>query len=134
VIATVCSEVVFLALYGPAHAGTTVASVVGWLAGAVPNYWLNRSWAWRRSGRPSLHGELLPYVVIVLVTLLLATVSTGLADRLLQGAAVSESLRWALVGGTFLAVYGVLFVVRFLLLDRLFRRDPHPAQEGMSDG
>ncbi len=122
VVATVCSEVTFLVLYGPVHAGTTTASVLGWLAGALPNYWLNRTYAWRRQGRASLRSEVLPYIAIVLVTLVLATVATGAADRLLQHLEVAESVRWAAVGATFLGVYGVVFVLRFLLLDKLFRR------------
>jgi putative flippase GtrA len=51
-VATVCSELTFVVLYGPCHVGTAYASLLAWLAGAVPNYWLNRRWAWQRTGRP----------------------------------------------------------------------------------
>jgi putative flippase GtrA len=122
VVAAVCSEVTFLLLYGPVHAAPAVASGLGWLAGAVPNYWLNRSWTWRRQGRPSLMGEVIPYVAIVLVTLVLAVVATSAADRLLVQGNVSADVRVVLVGGAFLAVYCVMFLLRFFLLDRLFRR------------
>jgi putative flippase GtrA len=122
VVATVCSEVTFLLLYGPVRATPAVASALGWLAGALPNYWLNRSWTWRRSGRPSLVHEVLPYVAIILGTLLLAVVATSLVDHALTEAQVSHGVRVALVGGTFLGVYGVVFLLRFFLLDRLFRR------------
>jgi putative flippase GtrA len=122
VVATVCSEVTFLLLYGPLHAAPAVASTLGWLAGAVPNYWLNRSWTWRRQGRPSLVGEVIPYVAIVLVTLVVAVVATSLADRALTRGDVSDGVRVVLVGGTFLGVYCVMFLLRFFLLDRLFRR------------
>lgn len=122
VVATVCSEVVFLFVYGALHAMPAVASGIGWLAGAVPNYWLNRTWTWRRRGRPSLTLEVLPYVAIVLGTLVIAVVATSLVDAALAGAQISASVRVVLVGGTFLAVYGLVFVVRFFLLDQLFRR------------
>jgi len=124
VVATVCSEVTFLLLYGPASASPALASTLGWLAGAVPNYWLNRSWTWQRQGRPSLTRELLPYVAIVLGTVALAVAATSIADHALSGAEVSDGLRVSLVGGTFLGVYGVVFVLRFFLLDQLFRRAP----------
>ncbi len=120
VVATLCSEVAFLLLYGALHAAPVVASALGWLAGAVPNYWLNRTWAWGRRGRPDLVGELLPYVSIVLSTLLLASVATSVVHDALVD--TGHGLRTVLVGGTFLAVYGVVFVLRFLLLDRLFER------------
>jgi putative flippase GtrA len=122
VVATLCSEVTFLLLYGPLGASPAVSSALGWLAGAVPNYWLNRSWTWQRRGRPSMWGEIVPYVTIVLVTLLLAVAATSLVDSALTGARVAGGLRVVLVGGTFLGVYGVVFLLRFFLLDRLFRR------------
>lgn len=125
-VATVCSEVTFLLVYGAFGATPAVASLLGWLAGAVPNYWLNRSWTWRRRGRPSLRGEVLPYVGIVLGTLLVATVATSAAHAALEAARISAGARVVLVSGTFLAVYAAMFLLRYFLLDRLFR-DPQPA-------
>ena len=124
VIAAVCSEAMFLLLYGAFHAAPAIASSIGWLAGVIPNYWLNRSWAWQRRGRPSLTREILPYVAIILATLVVAAVSTSLVHDALAGADVSSGVRLVLVGGTFLAVYGVIFLLRFFLLDQLFRRAP----------
>lgn len=120
IVATVCSEVAFLALYGLADASTTWASLVGWLAGAVPNYILNRSWAWGLRGRPSLRREVLPYVAVVLVTLGLAIVMTGLADRIIDGLDVSDLVQTLIVGAVFLGVYAIVFIARFFLFDRLF--------------
>ena len=134
VVATVCSEVAFLLLYGLVQASPAAASILAWLAGAVPNYWLNRNWTWKRRGRPSLTGELLPYMGIILATLLAATVATTLVDRALESASTSSGVRVALVGGTFLASYGVVFVLRFFLLDKLFGRALDPAAVGLGPG
>jgi putative flippase GtrA len=109
--------------------GTTWASVLAWLAGAVPNFWLNRTWTWQRTGRPSLRHEVLPYVVIVVTTLVLATVATALADRWLQQQGATSSLRVALVAAVFLGVYVVVFAVRFVLLERLFGRPQRRQQD-----
>ena len=122
VVATVCSEVTFVALYGPLGVHPARASVVAWLAGAIPNYWLNRSWTWRRRGRPSLRNEVIPYVLIIGLTLLLATVVTHVLDERLRGADTSSSVRVTLVAAAFFAVYAVMFVLRYFLLDRLFGR------------
>ncbi len=129
VVATVSSEVVFVLLYGVVAMGTIWASVLSWLAGAVPNFWLNRNWAWQRTGRPSLRHEVLPYAVIIVTTLVLATIATGLADRWLHEQGTSSSVRVVLVAAVFLGVYVAVFVVRFFLLERLFGRLPHPQQE-----
>lgn len=139
-VATVCSQVTFLVAYGPLGVGPAASSVAGWAAGVVPNYWLNRSWTWRRTGRPSVVHELVPYIAIVVVTLLLATAATSVADDVLDGTEVYDGVRVVVVGASFLGVYGVMFLVRFFLFDRLFRRlddlappdgdSAVPAQEG----
>ena len=121
-VATVCSAVTFLVAYGAFQASPAVATVIGWLAGAAPNYWLNRTWTWRRRGRPSLTHEVLPYAAIVGFTLLIAAVATSAADSVLDGGQVSAGVRVGLVGGTFLAVYAAVFLLRFFLLDQLFQR------------
>lgn len=122
VIATGCSEAVFVLMYGVLDTSTTWASIVSWFAGALPNYWMNRRWAWQRSGRPNFKHEVLPYGAIVLVTLVLATVLTGAAHALFTHFGVSASARVALVAITFLGVYGVMFILRYVLFDRLFAR------------
>ena len=77
IVATVCSQVTFIVLYGWVGVGTTLTSTLAWLAGAIPNYVLNRSWTWGRRGRPSLRREVVPYVAIVLGTLGLAILATA---------------------------------------------------------
>jgi putative flippase GtrA len=121
IVATICSQATFIALYGPLGASTTVSSTLAWLAGAIPNYWLNRSWTWRRRGRPSVTRELVPYAAIVLGTLALAIVATGLGEALLEQTTVSPTAQTLLVWAIYFSVYLVMFIFRFLLFDRLFR-------------
>jgi putative flippase GtrA len=127
VVAAVCSEVVLVACYGILGLAPAASSTIAWVAGAVPNYWLNRTWTWQRRGRPSLRHEVLPYVVIILATLLLAAVVTAGVDAWLRGLDISGTVRTSAVAGAFLGVYVIMFVVRYLLLDRLFRPRPGPA-------
>ncbi|MGA8246270.1 MAG: GtrA family protein [Nocardioides sp.] len=122
VVATICSQATFLVLYGPVGASTTVTSTLAWLAGAIPNYWLNRSFTWGRRGRPSVTRELLPYAAIVLGTLGLAIVATALGARLLDGTSIPHVTQVLLVWGIYFLVYVVMFAFRFLLFDRLFDR------------
>lgn len=134
VVAAACSEITLVVLYGLLHLAPAPASTLAWLAGALPNYWLNRSWTWRRRGRPDLRREVLPYVAIILATLALAAVATAAVDRWSREVSTDSTARVALVAGTFLAVYVAMFVLRFALLDRLFTRldrgRPTAAREG----
>jgi putative flippase GtrA len=120
VVAAACSELALLLCYGVLHLSPAVSAVIGWLCGAVPNYWLNRRWTWRRTGRPHPRRELLPYLLIILGTLALATVVTRAVDAALSDS--GSATRTLVVGAAFLGVYVVMFVVRYLLLDRLFGR------------
>lgn len=121
-VATVCSEVVLLLAYGVLHLYPTVSSVLAWLAGAIPNYWLGRRWTWRRRGRPHLSAEVMPYVTVVLLTLGLAVVTTHTVAAELKAADVDRAHRAVFLAAAFLGVYVVMFLVRFWLLNRLFAR------------
>jgi putative flippase GtrA len=102
--------------------------VLAWFAGAVPNYWLGRRWTWRRRDRPDLVAEVLPYVVVVLATLVLAVVTTRTVSDRLSAAHVGHTQREVAVAAAFLGVYVVVFLLRFWLLDRLFARLQHRDQ------
>lgn len=129
VVAAACSEATLLLLYGLLDLSPGWSSSLAWVAGALPNYWLNRSWAWQLRGRPDLLREVLPYAAIVAATLLLAIASTRAVDDALRTAGTAPETRVILVAITFLGVYVAVFLLRFLLLDRLFSRSPTDAEQ-----
>jgi hypothetical protein len=83
---------------------------------------INRTWTWGRRGWPSMSRELVPYIAIVFGTLGIAIAATAVADAVLRDANASDATRTFLVGGTYLMVYVVMFLVRFLLFDRMYSR------------
>lgn len=117
VVAGVISEVVFVVTYWFA-AVPVVSSLLAFIAGAVPNYLLNRYWAWQRRGRPDSAREVLPYAVIVVVTAVTAIFVTTAADRWVRDHVTAHALQVTLVGAAFLATYGTMFVLKFVLFDR----------------
>jgi putative flippase GtrA len=117
VLAGVLSQTVFVACYA-LGAPPVVATVTAFVAGAVPNYLLNRRWAWRQPGPAHLGREVLPYAAIVVATALTAAAVTTAADRLVRTAVVDRGWQVVLVGAAFLGTYGVLFVLKFVLFDR----------------
>ncbi|HEU4946023.1 MAG TPA: GtrA family protein [Kribbella sp.] len=121
VVATVVSQLAFALCYW-LGASAVVATLVAWLAGAVPNYLLSRRWAWGRQG------QLLPYAMIVIGSAITAALVTTATDHLVQGID-SHAWRTVLVTGSYFGTYGVLFILKFVLFDRLVFARPAPAAD-----
>src|SRR5713101_4140547 len=116
-VAAGTSEVVFVTTYGSRLLGTTAASIVAFLAGVGPNFVLNRSWTWGRRGRLAVRREVLLYGAASLVSLVAASIATGWANHAAPHLTSSRVIQVALVGATYLTVYGALFVAKFALYE-----------------
>jgi putative flippase GtrA len=115
VVALLTSIVVFALLYD-AGAGTTTASVAAFLAGAVPNWVLNRRWAWNVRGRVELGREVLGYAAISLLALAASSAGTAWTHHAVSGVS-SHGLRVVLVTAAYVAVQAILFAVKFVAYD-----------------
>lgn len=118
-VATGCSQVMFLLVYGVFQAGATLAGALAFLAGAVPNFLINRWWTWGRRGRVRLRGELAPYLGVIAFNGLLAVGLTTGVEPLVTPLVEHRGVRAVVLGIVFGGSYVLLFVVKFLLLDRL---------------
>ena len=118
-VAMVSSQVTFLLLFGVLGASATLSGAVAFLAGAVPNFLLHRFWAWQRVGRVGVRGELVPYVGVVTVNGFVAIGITTGVDRLVASSIDDHAVRTAVLAVAFGASYVLLFLVKFVLLDRL---------------
>jgi putative flippase GtrA len=96
------------------HAGPQVSSVAAFTAGAVVNFTANRFWAWSRRHRLGLGRDLAGYLALAVCTALAAAGVTSLTEKYTQN--------WALVEGSYFATYAGMFLVKFVLLDRVIFR------------
>ena len=90
------------------------SNVFAALLAAIPGYLLSRRWVWKVNGAHSFREEIAPFWALALIGLVLSTVLAETADRVL-GAGV-----WVAVGS--LAGYFVVWVLKFVILDRMFDR------------
>lgn len=118
VVATVLSQIAFTVCYGTLNSSAAVASVVAFVAGAIPNYLLNKAWVWndRSANR---RRAVVSYLLIIGVTNVLAIGITTLADAWVRTHVASHDVRTLLVDLAYLASSGVMFVIKFLLFDGL---------------
>jgi putative flippase GtrA len=117
VVAVATSEVAFVLCFGTGLLGTTASSAVAFVAGAIPNYVLNRTWAWQRRGKVHVGREVILYAVVSLVSFISSAAATGWVSHGAPHLTNSHALRTAMVAGAYLATYGVLFVLKFIVFE-----------------
>ncbi|PZS14953.1 MAG: hypothetical protein DLM64_00765 [Solirubrobacterales bacterium] len=121
-VAFVSSTVVFSLLY-VMNIGTTACSIAAFVAGAIPNWILNRRWTWQRRGRLVFGREIVGYIAISLVTLLLTTSTTAWTNSQVQSIPPHHGLRALLVTGSYTLVVAVLFVAKFFIYEHWIFQD-----------
>lgn len=116
VVALATSIVVFALLYVTGF-GTTTCSIVAFVAGAAPNWFLNRRWAWQITGRVAFLREIVGYVLISLLALVSSSAATGWTQAQVQSIPAHHGFRVILVTGAYVAVQAILFVAKFLVYE-----------------
>lgn len=102
----------FHAVLGWSGVASNVAAVA---IGTGPAYLLSRRWVWRQSGEHRLAAEVLPFWVMAFVGLGLSTLAVAWADHRFESSLA--------VNAAALGAFGVVWVLRFVVLDRLLWND-----------
>ena len=119
VISTGVSFSVLFLVYGVARLWTEVPSTVfANVVATFPSYWLNRNWAWGKSGRSHLVKEVMPFWAMSAVGIAFSVVGASVARHL--GADHSHLVKTVLVLAANLASFGVFWVAKLALFNRLF--------------
>jgi putative flippase GtrA len=116
VIALATSVVVFALLY-VLGVGTTACSIAAFVAGAVPNWVLNRRWAWKIRGQVAFLREIVGYVAISLLALVAASAATGWTQSQVQSIPAHHGIRVILVTASYVAVQAILFGAKFVVYE-----------------
>ncbi len=94
---------------------TTVCSIAAFVAGAIPNWTLNRRWTWKVEGRIAVGREVIAYVVISAATLITLSLVTGWTHDQVQSIPAGHGIRVLIVTASYFAVLAALYAVRFFL-------------------
>lgn len=119
VISTGVSFTVLFLVYGVGRVWSEVPSTV--FANAVatfPSYWLNRNWAWGKSGRSHLVKEVIPFWVMAAIGIAFSIVGASVAHRL--GANQTHIVRTILVLVANVMSFGIFWLAKLALFNRLF--------------
>ena len=121
-ISTTVSLVVLGVLVGGLAFPAIWANVISTAVGTVPSFELNRRWVWAHNGQRSLLRQALPFSLLSFSGLIISTIAVHLASD-----ATRHSTRFMHTATVEIAVigsYGVLWLLQFVLCDRILFRQP----------
>jgi len=121
VISALTSLVILTIVYGVLRLWTEVVSVLfaNVMAG-IPSYFLNRQWVWGKSGRSHLWREVLPFWVMSFTGIGFALFTASLAHNFATAHHFHHLARTALVVAANVSAFGILWLLKFIILNRLF--------------
>ena len=129
VIAVIVNQVVLMIAFGILKWPATTANVWAVCISAIPSYYLNRAWAWGKRGRSHLLKEVVPFWAMALLGLVLSTWAAGFAERQAPKVTDSHFGTTVIVMAATLTAFGVLWVGKFVILNKLmFGKHHHDSQ------
>jgi putative flippase GtrA len=123
-VASAVSAITLALVYHAIGTGPQVASLTAFIAGALVNFLLYRFWAWRATLTPDAErprrfaGDVLKYSAVAVTTALVALGTTTLADHYARAHHLADGDRTLLVEGSYFGAFAVMFVAKFVVLDR----------------
>lgn len=96
--------------------GGVVSQLISAMLSAIPAYVLSRRWVWKQTGRDSFRTEVLPFWTMALIGLVFAVTAIAVMEQFTDSTPVLMA--------TSLAAYGVVWVAKYLVLDKIMWRTP----------
>jgi putative flippase GtrA len=121
-VATAASLTVLAVAVGLLGMTAGRANVLATLVGTIPSFELNRRWVWGKGGRRSMRAEIAPFVALSLSELAVSTVAVHLAGVWAEHWGWPTAARTTMVLAANVAAFGSLWVLQFVLLDRVVFR------------
>ena len=119
VIAFALSNIAFAASYALSGGETTVPSIIAFFAAAIPNWIMNRRWAWQQTGRAPVK-QMVSYAAVSAGVLLVTTFGTGRVNHWVKhdiNVENHDGLRLLIVTGAFVVINVILFFTKFAIYE-----------------
>jgi putative flippase GtrA len=110
--------------------GTTVPAIIAFFAAAIPNWIMNRRWAWQQTGRAPKK-QMLSYAAVSAMVLLVTTAATGRVNWWVKHdahVANHHGMRLVIVTAAFVIVNVVLFFTKFAIYEFVIFRGERGAR------
>ncbi len=103
-----------------------LSNVLAVCISAIPAYLMSRAWVWRKNGDHSIRTEVVPFWALAFAGLVLSTIAVAIADSIFEAD--------IMVNVASLAAFGVVWVVKFVMLERVIFAQAGDVVEPSSDG
>jgi putative flippase GtrA len=124
VVSVIVSQIVLFAAQSFWSARTS--NIVAVCVSAIPSYYLNRAWAWGKTGKSHLMKEIVPFWSLAFVGLVFSTWAADFAESNAHHLTSSGLGTKLVVNGAALAAFGVLWIGKFVIFNKLMFA--HPAE------
>jgi len=119
VISVGVNQVALFALQLGFHWTAKSAALAAAALGGIPSYYLNRRWAWGKTGRSHFLKEILPFWSIALAGLVFSTWAADFGESFGADHTSSEFLRALTVNLFALGAFGVLWIGKFIFFNKV---------------
>ncbi len=128
VVSTAVSFGVLALVFGVLHlAGPIWSTVIANVVAVFPSYYLNRKWVWGKGGRSHLMKEVVPFWGMSAIGIVVSIGGAALARHIGEVNHLSHFELTGLVLAANIASFGVFWVLKYIVFNRLFR--VHPLEE-----
>lgn len=127
-VSTAVSFGVLALVFGVLHLwGVIVSTVFANVVATVPSYYLNRKWVWGKGGRSHLTKEIVPFWCMSAIGIVVSIGGAAVARHIGIAHHLSHKEQTVVVLAANIISFGVFWVLKYLVFNRLFR--VHPLEE-----
>ncbi len=128
VISVIVSQVVLF--FAQSFWSARTSNIVAVCVSAVPSYYLNRAWAWGKTGKSHVMKEIVPFWSLALLGLVFSTWAADYAESNAHHLTSSDLGVRLVVNLAALAAFGVLWIGKFFIFNKmLFKHHPEVLED-----
>lgn len=129
VVVSVVCLVIFSGLFGWR---AIVASSAATAVATVPNYVMNRRWAWGKDGRSHLLKEVVPFWVLAFIGWAFSTFCVNWMESVAKHHHYSHVVKTGTLAVVYVGAFGILWVAKFIIFNKvLFAHHPEDIPEAL---
>ena len=119
VISVIVGQVVLFTTFGILKLWSArTCNIVACVAGGVPSYYLNRTWAWGKTGKSHLWREVVPFWTLAFIGLAFSTWAVDFTETKIS-AWDSHLQKALLINAASIGAFGVLWIGKFILFNKV---------------